>query len=224
MKLIRSASFAAIVFAMVNLYTLLVLTTPLAIATEWTVRREWFAANPVLWMVGGWLALLAIFAWMVLLMALMYAYIPAHRLSTMLQSGLMLIGAVLLVIGIVIWMNLLPSARDATQAAFVDELALSILSAGFFMGGAVTAWIAVDLARLQKIPRLWLLPGLLAGLLALPSPFLLPNPILLLSAMVLFFVWALLLGVRRMPAAYAEIGTESLRPSLREDGAHRSNR
>jgi hypothetical protein len=217
MKLIRAASFAAVVFAIANLYSLFLLSTPLTVTREWQLRSDWFAAYASLWMVGGWLALLSVFAWMLLLMTLMYAYIPAHRLSTMLQSGLMMIGAVLLVIGIVIWMNLLPEARDAGEAALIDRLALSLLGAGFFMGGGVTAWIAVDLALLRKLPRLWLLPGLLAGLLAVPSPFLLPNPILLTPAMFLFFVWTVLFAVqRRMPAAYAEMSTGSLRPSTRQ--------
>jgi hypothetical protein len=221
MKLIRAASFAAVVFAITNLYSLFLLSTPLTITREWMLRSEWFAAYVSLWMVGGWLALLAVFAWMLLLMALMYVYIPVHRLSTMLQSGLMMIGAVLLVIGIVIWMNLLPSARDAEQATLVDRLALSILGAGFFMGGAVTAWIALDLALLRKLPRAWLLPGFLAGLLAVPSPFLLPNPTLLMPAMFLFFAWTVLFAVqRKMPAAYAEMSTNSLRPSTRQDWPH----
>jgi hypothetical protein len=218
MKVIRAAMFAAVVFGITNLYTLFVLPTPLGVTVDWTLRHDWLVANPLLWAVGGWLGLLAVFAWMLVLIALMYAYIPAHRLSTMLQSGLMLIGAVLLIIGLVIWMNLLPTARDGDQATFVDGLALSILGAGFFMGGAVTAWIVLDLALMEKLPRLWLLPGFLAGVLAVPSPFVLPNPLLLTVSALLFLIWALIFAVQRLiPAAYAEMNAGPLRPSPRQD-------
>jgi hypothetical protein len=216
MKLIYAARFAAVVFLVAILYILFILTTPLAVTTDWALRSGWLATNRVPWLVGGWLALLAVFAWMVLLVALMHAYTPVHRISTMLQSGLIGIGAVLLVVAIVIWMNLLLQAADGEQAAFVDGLALSLLGAGFLMGGGVTAWIAIDLALLQKLPRAWLLPGLLAGLLAIPSPFLLPNKLLLVPAVALFFVWSVLLGMQRtLPAAYTEMSGELLRPLTR---------
>jgi hypothetical protein len=206
MKLIRAGRFAALVFATTVLYALLVLTTPLQVEGLWTLRQEWLMANPLQWMAGGWLALLAIFAWMVLLVALMYSYLPAHRIATMLQSGLLIISAVLLIGGVIVWMNLLPRAADADWAAFVDGLALTFLGAGLFMGGGVTAWIALDLGRLQLLPWTWTLPGIGAGLLMLPSPFVLPNPILILPALALFFLWTLIFGMRRrVPSAYPEM-------------------
>jgi hypothetical protein len=206
MKLIRAARFAALTFAVTVLYALLLLTPPLHLNGDWMLRQEWLAAYPLQWMAGGWLALLMIFAWMVLLVALMYSYLPAHRIATMLQSGLLIISAVLLIGGVIVWMNLLPRAANADWATFIDGLALTFLGAGLFMGGGVTAWIAIDLGQLKLLPWTWTLPGIGAGLLMLPSPFVLPNPILILPALTLFFLWTLIFGIRtRVPAAYPEM-------------------
>jgi hypothetical protein len=206
MKLIRSARFAALAFAVTVLYAMLLLTPPLRLSGDWMLRQEWLAIYPLQWMAGGWLALLMIFAWMVLLVALMYTYLPAHRIATMLQSGLLIISSVLLIGGVIVWMNLLPRAADADWAALIDGLALTFLGAGLFMGGGVTAWIAVDLGQLKLLPWTWTLPGIGAGFLMLPSPFVLPNPILILPALALLFLWTLIFGIRtRVPAAYPEM-------------------
>lgn len=175
------------------------------------LRSEWLVAGRGLWAVGGWLTLLAIFSWMVLLITLMYNYSPLHRITTSLQTGLMLIGATLLITATVIWMAMLPQALDSSWARFVDDLVMALAGAGFFMSGGVTAWIALDLAQLEKLPWSWMAPGIAAGLLAASSPFLLPSTFLLIPALVLFIVWGLILGIRRtLPAAYPEMSKDLL--------------
>ncbi|MCB0116758.1 MAG: hypothetical protein KDD84_21820 [Caldilineaceae bacterium] len=206
MKLIHAARIAALTFGAAILVGLFVLGEPLRVTAGWSARSVWLAANAVGWMAGGWLALLAIFTWMMLLVTLIHGYLPAHRVATMLQSGLMIISALLLIGGVIVWMNLLPRSVDATWATFIDGLALTFLGAGLFMGGAVTAWIAFDLARLKLLPWPWVLPGLFAGAAALPAPFLLPNRVLVVTAVACFFVWAVLFAARAAPSAYPEMG------------------
>lgn len=166
----------------------------------------WFGENMNQWTLGGWLWLLAIFAWMTLLVTFMYTYTPVHRVSTNLQSGLMIIAAVLLILGVLVWMSLLPQALSTDWQEFVNHMALTFLSGGLFMGGGVTAWISIDLAMLRKLPRLWMAPGVLAGLLVVPSPFLFPSTNHLLIALAVFCLWCGMLGIRRtMPAPYPEL-------------------
>lgn len=206
MKLIRAARFAGIALLIASLYTFFLLRPGLAMGREWPLRQEWLSANGAYWRLGGWLWLLSIFAWMVLLVSLVYTYTPVHRITTMLQNGLLLIAAVLLILGVIVWMSVLPDAANGDWASFVDGLALTLLGAGLFMGGAVTAWMAADLATMGEMPWLWASPGIGAGLLALPSPFLLPQPLLLVVGLVSFLGWCLFLGSRRkIPRPFPEM-------------------
>jgi hypothetical protein len=206
MKVIPAARIAASTFGLMILFALFVLSEPLYVDGDWLGRSTWLAANAIPWMTGGWLALASIFTWMMLLVTLIHRYLPAHRVVTMLQSGLMIISALLLIGGVIVWMNLLPRAEDVAWAAFVDGLALTFLGAGLFMGGVVTAWIAYDLGRLNYLPWLWVSPGIVAGLAGLPAPFLLPNRIVVMTAVIFFFVWTILFAVRRsVPSAFPEM-------------------
>jgi hypothetical protein len=205
MKLIRAARFAGLVMAGALFFLYFLLGQGLQVGGDWVEREGWLQTHPALWMAGGWLTLLAIFGWMVLMVVFLYMYSPGHRVATMLQSGLILISAVLLISGTIVWMNLLPPAVDGTWARFVDRLAMTFSGAGFFMGGAVTSWIALDMALMQKLPRTWMAGGVAAGLLILPAPFLLPITTPLILGIALLAGWSLFLGLRRsMPPAYPE--------------------
>jgi hypothetical protein len=209
MRIINAARFSGLAFLTASLVTLLWLRMGLRTATVQLPRQVWVQENQVVWMIGGWLWLLAIFSWMVLLVALIWSYLPGHRMATMLQSGLMIIGAVLTIAGIILWMNALPYAAlqaDAvTLIPFVDTLALTMLGAGLFMGGAVTMWLAFDLTRLDALAWPWVAPAFFAGLCWLPAPFLLPRPYLLLLGLLFWLGWCLFLGTRRdLPSAYSE--------------------
>lgn len=205
MKLIRAARFAGLVMAVDLFFLYFLLSEALQVGGDWTEREAWLQANGWLWMAGGWLTLAAIFGWMALMVVFLYMYSPGHRVATMLQSGLILLSALLLISGTIIWMNLLPAAVDGTWAGFVDRLAMTFSGAGFFMGGAVTGWIALDMALLGKLPRSWVAPGVIAGLLILPAPFLLPNVIPLTVGLGFLIGWAEFIGLRqRMPPAYPE--------------------
>lgn len=206
MNVIPAARIGASTLGLMILFALFVLGEPLNVAGEWLGRSSWLAANAIPWMTGGWLALGSIFTWMMLLVTLIHRYLPAHRVVTMLQSGLMIISALLLIAGVIVWMNLLPRAEDAAWAAFVDGLALTFLGAGLFMGGVVTSWIAYDLGRYNFLSWPWVAPGIASGLVALPAPFLLPNRIVVMTAVTLFFVWTLFFAVRRsVPSAFPEM-------------------
>ena len=205
MKIIVAARFAGIVFVLAGLVTLLGLGPGLDPLAE---RAVWFADHGGLWALGGWLWLLAILAWMVLLVSFLWSYSPAHRIATMLQSGLMLIAATLTIAGVLVWMNLLPPVIESggEMAVFVDGLAMTLCGAGLFMGGIVTAWIGLDLRRMDKLPDGWVLPGILAGLLLIPTPFLLPRmTITLWLALAVFVAWCAVLAFqRKQPAAFPE--------------------
>lgn len=133
-----------------------------------------------------------------------------HRITTMLQSGLLIIAAGLGIAGVVVWMNGLTFAVQQADAeligALIDSLALGFLGAGCFMAGAVTAWIGIDLARLQMMSWLWLLPFTLAGICLLPAPFLLPaHAWLVVVGAILWGIGAMHIALRRnIPHAYAE--------------------
>ena len=220
MKLRYAAIFTTIAFTAAAAYTALLLLPALQInrAQPVLLRGEWMAGNQATWTLGGWLWLLAIFSWMVLLVTLIWAYSPAHRVPTMLQSGLIVIGALLSIIGVVSWMGLLPVALGDVDALtidalaqrgdlmrLVDGLALGLLGAGLFMGGAVTAWLCIDLAQLKLLPWHWVLPGAAAGALAVPAPFVLPSPWLPALACFALLTWSLLLATRsEMPSAFPE--------------------
>ena len=216
MKLIRAARIAAISALAAGLYSLLLLR-PFYLKFAESLNPQPLAAESLWqWGLGGWLWLVAIFTWMVLLVALKHRYSPAHRISTAIQSGLIGIAATLLVAGVLAGMNrfglagvlnadlqteLLPVVEK-----FVEHLALTALEAGLLMGGGVTTWICIDLVVLNKLPTSWMVPGAVAGLLSLLSPLLLPELRHLLIALLFYCVWCLVLGFRKsLPAAYPEL-------------------
>lgn len=212
MKLTSLARFAASILLVVLLYGWLLLPVPLAVESDWDVRLVWLGQNGLVWMIGGWLALAGVFGWMAFLVALMHIYSPAMRVVTMLQSGLMLLSAGLLIAGVTAWMALLPTAADGDWAAFIDRLALAFLGGGLFMAGATTGWIAVDLALLKKLPWGWMLPGILAALCWLPAPFILPAAFLPVAGALLFLLWTAFWGTRpTLPPVYQELTSDLLR-------------
>lgn len=215
MRLIRAARGAGVAALAAGIYSLVILRQvyhPTAIAQYTQGLPE---ETPWQWGFGGWLWLLAIFSWMVLLVALMHYYSPVHRISSSLQSGLMVIAATLLIAGILAGMNRfgLVHALNADQPVgpitatekIVELFALSLLEAGLLMGGGVTTWICIDLVVLKKLPAAWMVPGAAAGVLALFSPFLLPELRHLLIALFAYCVWCLILGFRTsLPAGYPD--------------------
>ncbi len=205
MKLIRASRFATLVLIVTYAFSRLSLGPGMDTSQAWPQRQEWLVAHSLAWSLGGWLWMLTIFAWMLLMVALMHEYTPVHRVSTRLQSGLVLISAVLLLAGILVWSNVLPRMVTPETAGLADALALTFLGGGLFMAGGVTAWVGVDLSLLEKLPRRWLSPGVLAGLCVLPTPFLLPRTGLLHVGFLALLVWCAFLGSRtRLPSAFPE--------------------
>ena len=212
MKLTPLARFAASTFLALLLYGVLLLSVPLGVENGWDVRLAWLGQNGLRWSLGGWLALAGVFGWMAFLVALMHIYSPAHRVATMLQSGLMLLSAGLLIAGVTVWMVLLPSAASGEWAAFIDRLALAFLGGGLFMTGATTAWITLDLALLKRLPWPWLLPGTIAAALWIPSPLLLPTALPALIGLALLFFWTGFWATRpTFPPVYQELTSDLLR-------------
>lgn len=210
MRVIRAARFAGLAALLALALGGTVLQPGLAVAEAWEPRQAWLQRHGLRWMGGGWLGLVAVFAWMVFLVALMHHYVPAHRIATHLQMGLMLMGALLLVVGILVWMGVLPAVEDGATVLLVDRLALTLMGGGLFMAGAVTAWIGLDLGRLQKLPWRWLWPGILAGLATTPSPFLLPGGAHLTVALALWIVWCGVFAFRRrLPPPFPEYQAEA---------------
>ena len=216
MKLIRAARVAGISALTAGMYSLLVLR-PFYLQFAQSPAQQRLAEGSLWqWDLGGWLWLLAIFAWMVLLVALKHRYSPAHRISTSLQSGLIGIAATLLIVGVLAGMNRFALAGILNgglqlellhvAGILVEHVALTALEAGLLMGGGVTTWIAIDLVVLNKLPTLWMVPGAVAGVLSLVSPLLLPELRHLLIALLAYVVWCLVLGLRTfLPAAYPEL-------------------
>jgi hypothetical protein len=209
MRIFYAAGFSGVSFLVAALYTAIMIRPALPSTGTPLLRKNWLIEHAGLWELGGWLWLIAIFSWMVLLVALMWSYLPAHRLASMLQSGLLVIAAVLAISGVITWMALLPllaASEDIDHMVpLVDGLALGLLGAGFFMGGAVTSWIGFDLVKDNHFPLAWLLPPMAAGLIVLPSPFLLPRSGFLLFAALLWIGWcAFMITRRRLPSAYTE--------------------
>jgi hypothetical protein len=98
-----------------------------------------------------------------------------------------------------------PAGNIAIWRSLIDQIALTILEAGLFMGGGLTAWICVDLVILGKLPLRWMAPGAVAGILALPSPLLLPESRPLMIALAAYCIWCLVLAIRTsLPAAYPD--------------------
>lgn len=216
MKLIRAARFAGITAFVAGIYSLLVLR-PVFLRSAQTLPPQVLAEESLWqWALGGWLWMLAIFAWMILLVALRHDYSPVHRISSTIQSGLVVIAATLLIFGVLAGMNRLGLAEvlDSGQPAetivviqkIVEQFALTISGAGLLMGGGVTTWICIDLVVLNKLPVSWMVPGAVAGVLALLSPLLLPELRHLLVALLAYCVWCLILGLRdSLPAAYPDL-------------------
>ncbi len=189
-------------------YTLLIMPDGLDTIGVSLPRQAWLLETGPLWQIGAWLWLLAIFGWMLVIVALMWSYIPAHRISAMLQNGLTLIAAVLAIAGVVVWINALPwaaaQANPAEWMSLVDVLALGFLGAALFMGGLVTAWQAYDLARVGQLPVAWVIVPMLSGLVVAPSPWLLPGGWHLAAGALLWIFWCAFLALRRLPPAFAE--------------------
>lgn len=215
MKLIRAARLAGIAALAAGIYSLLVLR-PFYLKSVQAHEASQLALDSIWqWRLGGWLWLLAIFAWMILLVALMHYYSPVHRISSMLQSGLVVVAATLLIISVLTGMNLFgltrilsdghPVARLEIYQNLVEQFAMTFLGAGLLMGGGVTTWICIDLVILDKLPTSWMVPGAVAGVLSLLSPFVLPVLMHLLVANLAYFVWCSILGLRvSLPAAYPD--------------------
>lgn len=208
MKIRYAVGFSGTAVLVAILYSVLVMRPGARIIGVLFPRQVWLVENTGLWALGGWISLLAIFSWMVVVVTLAWSYLPAHRVSSMLQSGLLIISAVLAIGGVVIWMNLLPFSAHQDNAneliPFVDTLALSFLGAGLFMGGAVTAWIGVDLIRLGYLPLAWIAPAVAAGVLVLPAPVLLPQSWYLAVSSLIWCGWCVFLATRReIPSAYS---------------------
>jgi hypothetical protein len=209
MSVPNAARFTTVVFLGAALYTWLQMRPGLAAVGLAAERQAWLALHGPVWTLGWWLWLVAIFSWMWLLVALAWSYLPAHRMAAMLQSGLMIIAAVLAIAGVTVWMALLPSAvqlGDAasgvgeTLAPLVEMLAMSLISAGCFMGGLVTSWIAWDLIRQRVLRRFWLWLLLLA-----PAPFTALHSYPLAAALGLWLVGSLWLATRpRLPSPFSE--------------------
>lgn len=210
MKLLFAARFSGLAFLVAGLYTLFVMRPGLRLVNGFDLRQAWVLDRALLWQLGWWLWLVAIFSWMVVLIVLHWSYLPAHRVEGMLQSGLMLIGAVLSIAGILVWMAALPavfvqSDTVATLTPLVDALALGLLGAGLMMAGLATAWVALDLLRQKVLSRGWLFFLFVAGLCALPSPILLPNPSPLFVALACWIIWCGWLATRsHLPSPFVE--------------------
>ncbi len=209
MKLTNAARFNAVLLLAAISVTLILLSPGLRVVGVQFPRQGWVLENLFVWQLGWWLWLGAIFGWMWLLVGLQWTYLPAHRIASMLQSGLLLIGATLAIAGVVVWMGGLPVAMAQTEASvyilLVDTLALGLIGAGCFMGGIVTFWVGLDLYQQGVLPRLWVVLCLLAGLSAVPTPFLLPFPYHLLVAALCWWLWALYLALLpQLPSPFAE--------------------
>lgn len=218
MKLINAARFAGITFLVAGIYSTTVLQPIYRLMIEGQQQQGWLVEVLPRWTIGGWLLLLSILAWMTLLVTSMYSYSPVHRVSTMMQTGLIIIAAVLLILGILIGLTRMeglaagsggpnPQETTALGVALFDDNAMALLRAGLLMGGAVSAWIGVDLALLGKLPPLWLAPAIVAGVALVPAPFLGLSAWQLLIALAGFLFFCLVLGARRaLPESYPPLG------------------
>ncbi len=115
MKVIQAARFSGLIFLVATTFAIFATRTGYRIVGVTLPRQVWLVEHPTLWAAGNWLWMLAIFSWMLVLVALMWSYSPAHRISSMLQSGLLIIAAVLLIAGVVVWMNVLPYGSRTAQ-------------------------------------------------------------------------------------------------------------
>jgi hypothetical protein len=210
MKSNVAGRFSAFTLVVAILYSLLIMRPGLRIVGVSFPRQAWILENSLLWSAGLWLWLVCIAGWMWVLVSLMWAYLPAHRIASMLQSGLVVIGATLAIAGVVVWMAALPAALRLPSVnellMLVDGLALGLLGAGALMTGLATGWVAIDLMRFSPLRRIWVAAVALTGVLMIPSPFLLPFPWHLLAAAVCWLAWTLYLsGLRRLPSTFPEL-------------------
>jgi hypothetical protein len=209
MKIQVAATLSAIACLSASLYTFLVMRPGVRILGVQIQRYFWVSESSGAWALGWWLWLISIFCWMLLMVTLAWSYIPAHRVPSMLQSGLMIIAATLGIGGIVVWMNALPLAAALENAhaiaPLVDAVSLGLMGSGLFMGGIVTAWMGFDLWRLNILPFRWVLPMMVAGLSALPSPFLFPQATHLIVGLTIWLGWCVFLATRhQFPLSFKE--------------------
>jgi hypothetical protein len=202
MKIPYAARFSTVAFLSAALYTWLQMQPGLPLASDSGTRQIWLHDHVGEWNLGWWLWLIAIFSWMVLLVVLSWSYLPAHRVASALQSGLMLIGAILAIGGVTVWMQVLPVALTQIEASdpltsIIDALALSLLGSGCMMGGITTIWIAYDLIQQKVLPRSWLVLAIISGVCAVLAPFLYFHIFLLLTGLAGWLVWGLWLATRR---------------------------
>jgi hypothetical protein len=202
MKIPYAARFSTVAFLGAALYTWLRMQPGFPTASQADLRQIWLRDHLVEWSLGWWLWLIAIFSWMMVLVVLSWSYLPAHRVSGALQSGLMLIAALMAIAGVTIWMHVLPVVLVQTEAVnlltpVIDALGLSLLGSGCMMGGVTTAWIAYDLLQQRVLSRSWLLLSIISGVCAFLASFLLFNPFLLLTGLVSWLSWCLWLSTRR---------------------------
>ena len=218
MKLIYAARFAGVTFLVAGIYSIVVLLPGYRLLAAGQQQQGWLAAVMPQLTLGGWIWLLAVLAWMTLLVTLMHSYSPAYRISTIMQSGLIIIAAVFFMLGVVVEMNTLQIAATVDGSRFPDAQirygnssaainALAVLRAGLLMGGGVSAWIGIDLAMLRKLPTLWLAPEILAGVVLATAPFLGLSVWQLLAALAGFVVFCLVLAARRtLPESFPPLG------------------
>ncbi len=216
MKLIHAARFTGSTAFAAGIYSFLLLRPLFSQYGQTSGQQMAAEVSPLYLELGGWLLLLAIFAWMVFLVTVMHTYSPVHRISTNLQKGLLPISATLLIASVLVGMVRVRLALpDLTGDSAADvslwpellvQIALTTLGAGLFMGGGLTAWICVDLVLLKKLPAKWMAPGAFAGILSLFSPLLLPNMLHLLAALIAYLAWCLVFGLKRaLPPAYPDL-------------------
>jgi hypothetical protein len=176
MRLIRAARFAALSALSAGIYSLFVLR-PFYLQSVQAQHAWWLAEDSLWqWRLGGWLWMMTIFAWMILLVALKHYYAPAHRISTALQSGLVVVGAILLIISVLAGTNRFgltgilsdgqPGETFAIYENLVEYFALAFLGAGMLMGelsrpGSASTWWSWKSCRLPgwypaQSPAFWL--------------------------------------------------------------------
>lgn len=216
MKLIHAARFTGSTAFAAGIYSFVLIRPLFSHYGQASGQQTAAEESHIYWELGGWLLLLAVFAWMVFLVTMMHTYSPVHRISTNLQKGLLPISATLLIVSVLVGVARfrlsLPSLTGSTAADvallpdLLNQIALTTLGAGLFMGGGLTVWICLDLVLLDKLPAKWMVPGAFAGILSLLSPLLLPNMLHLLAALVAYLAWCLVFGLRRaLPPAYPDL-------------------
>jgi hypothetical protein len=204
MKTPVAACFSSVSLVIVVVYSLVLMRPGLRLVGVSFPRQAWIAENSLLWSLGLWLWLAAFFCWMWVMVSLMWTYLPAHRVASMLQLGLLVISATLATTGVATWMaappTILPMRSVNELLPLVDSLALGLFGVSALISGVVMIWVAVDLMRDSPLRRGWLGLLLIAGALLAPSPFLLPYPWHLLAAAGCWLGWALHLAwMRRLP-------------------------